>query len=114
MHDSQVLNYDNVPQSNYNSRSGQVSWLDDNEEEDNQFLNSLNARIESLTGHTTKTAEDFQVVNYGLGGHYIPHYDMLSSAHVNICSSMQIRNCFTRIIVFYSQNNVYGVVVCSN
>lgn len=28
-----------------------------------------------MTGLTTDTAEELQVVNYGIGGHYEPHFD---------------------------------------
>lgn len=36
---------------------------------------TLPARIESFTGYSTKFAESYQIVNYGLGGHYVPHHD---------------------------------------
>ncbi|KAL3307763.1 Prolyl 4-hydroxylase, alpha polypeptide [Cichlidogyrus casuarinus] len=35
----------------------------------------INERIEKMTGLSIRTAEDLQVVNYGLGGHYAPHFD---------------------------------------
>jgi hypothetical protein len=28
-----------------------------------------------MTGLTMSTAEELQVVNYGIGGHYEPHFD---------------------------------------
>ncbi|KAL4148257.1 hypothetical protein QTP88_002537 [Uroleucon formosanum] len=40
-----------------------------------EYFGALNTRIESFTGFSTKTAERYQIVNYGLGGHYLPHYD---------------------------------------
>lgn len=52
---------------------GQVSWF--NEEQGTKEFASLNARIASFTGMSIKTAENYQIVNYGLGGHYIPHND---------------------------------------
>lgn len=35
----------------------------------------VSQRIEDMTGLSTSTAEELQVVNYGIGGHYEPHYD---------------------------------------
>lgn len=54
-------------------RSGQLNWIGNNDVDSR----SLNARLESFTGLSLEKAEDFQVVNYGLGGHYLPHYDTL-------------------------------------
>lgn len=40
-------------------------------------FDSLNDRIECFTGWSTKYAESYQIVNYGLAGHYKQHYDAL-------------------------------------
>jgi len=55
------------------SRLGQVYWINDNDAV--EYFHSLSNRIETFTGFTSQTAELYQIVNYGLGGHYLPHYD---------------------------------------
>lgn len=32
--------------------------------------------VQDMTGLTLDTAEELQIQNYGIGGHYIPHWDM--------------------------------------
>lgn len=57
------------------TRSGQVDWIKKLEE--TKQLSSLDARIACFTGFSLETAERYQVVNYGLGGHYMPHHDSI-------------------------------------
>jgi len=77
MRDAEILSDSGGDKLEERTRSGQVFWIYDNDS-----VGSLNARIESFTGFTTKTAELYQIVNYGLGGHYSPHYDSFQKGKV--------------------------------
>jgi prolyl 4-hydroxylase len=41
----------------------------------------VSRRVGDITGLDMDTAEELQVVNYGIGGHYEPHFD-----HARVCS----------------------------
>nr|CAD7408972.1 unnamed protein product [Timema cristinae] len=53
-------------------RISKSAWL---KEEDHEHVARVNQRAEDLTSLTVATAEELQVVNYGIGGHYEPHFD---------------------------------------
>ncbi|XP_070607612.1 LOW QUALITY PROTEIN: prolyl 4-hydroxylase subunit alpha-3 [Erythrolamprus reginae] len=59
-------------------RISQSAWLKDNLD---PVIRSLGRRAAALTGLNIRTpyAEYLQVVNYGLGGHYEPHFDHATS-----------------------------------
>ncbi|KAJ3609884.1 hypothetical protein NHX12_021978 [Muraenolepis orangiensis] len=42
---------------------------------DHPLIDTINQRIEDLTGLEMDTAEELQVANYGVGGQYEPHFD---------------------------------------
>lgn len=74
MKDTKIINPSGKSIFAENKRSGQVGWLSPKNLK-SISLNSLIDRIELFTGLTTKTSENFQIVNYGLAGHYTPHHD---------------------------------------
>jgi prolyl 4-hydroxylase len=53
-------------------RISKSSWLQGQE---HPAIDTVNKRITAITGLDLDTAEELQVVNYGLGGHYEPHFD---------------------------------------
>ncbi|XP_044263128.1 prolyl 4-hydroxylase subunit alpha-1-like [Tribolium madens] len=53
-----------------------VAWLQD---EEHKHISDVSQRVSDMTGLTMSTAEKLQVVSYGIGGHYEPHYDFSKS-----------------------------------
>ncbi|XP_026732726.1 prolyl 4-hydroxylase subunit alpha-1-like [Trichoplusia ni] len=53
-------------------RISKSSWLRDSESE---TIARITRRVSHMTGLSMDSAEELQVVNYGIGGHYEPHYD---------------------------------------
>eukprot|EP00794_Sanderia_malayensis_P012289 gene12289-13554_t len=53
-------------------RISKSAWLKYNS---HPLLMKIKHRVEDATGLTCDTAEDLQVANYGIGGHYEPHFD---------------------------------------
>lgn len=54
-----------------NYRISKSAWL---KEEEHKVVQDVVQRTADMTGLTMETAEELQVVNYGIGGHYEPHY----------------------------------------
>ncbi|XP_053612410.1 prolyl 4-hydroxylase subunit alpha-1 isoform X2 [Plodia interpunctella] len=60
-------------------RISKSAWLRD---EESPLIAAVSRRVADFTGLSMYSAEDLQVVNYGIGGHYAPHYDFaLKSEH---------------------------------
>lgn len=56
-------------------RTSKTVWL---KYEDHEYTKQWLQHINHLTGLNTENAEDLQVANYGLGGHYEPHFDFFT------------------------------------
>lgn len=52
-------------------RVSKSAWLKD---EEHKVIATVVQRVVDMTGLNMETAEELQVVNYGIGGHYEPHY----------------------------------------
>jgi prolyl 4-hydroxylase len=50
-----------------NYRVGKTAWLT---KEDDEVINRVTRRFELISNLTSQTAEELQVVNYGVGGQY--------------------------------------------
>ncbi|KAJ6630486.1 Prolyl 4-hydroxylase subunit alpha-2 [Pseudolycoriella hygida] len=53
-------------------RISKSAWLEDKE---HKILQQISRRVEDMTGLISEKSEKLQVVNYGIGGYYVPHLD---------------------------------------
>lgn len=67
-----VQNYKTGELETASYRISKSAWL---RNEEDKVIETVAKRVEDMTSLTTDTAEDLQVVNYGIGGHYEPHFD---------------------------------------
>lgn len=82
-----------------NYRISKSSWLKD---EDHAVIKDVTSRVEAMTGLTMKTAEDLQVVNYGIGGHYEPHFDFARKEEKNAFKSLGTGNRIATVLFYVS------------
>ncbi|XP_075217847.1 prolyl 4-hydroxylase subunit alpha-1-like isoform X2 [Lycorma delicatula] len=84
--------------SNY--RTSKSAWLSDYEDD---VIATISQRVEDMTSLTTATAEDLQVGNYGIGGHYSVHVDYLKP---EVKEKFNARGTGDRIatVLFYMSN----------
>jgi len=67
-----VQNRDTGIREPANYRISKSAWLSDREHKN---VARVSRRISAITGLDMNYAEELQVVNYGIGGHYEPHFD---------------------------------------
>ena len=53
-------------------RISKTAWL---RREEDELIENIYRRAADLTGLSMETSEELQVSNYGIGGHYEPHFD---------------------------------------
>jgi prolyl 4-hydroxylase len=83
-------------------RISKSAWLKDDEDE---AVRRVSLRVEDMTGLTVDTAEELQVVNYGLGGHYEPHYDFARREERNAFKSLGTGNRIATVLFYVSKFN---------
>ncbi|CAB3223332.1 unnamed protein product [Arctia plantaginis] len=73
----------NHPETGYlvnaSYRISKVAWLSD---QDSEIIAQITRRVAQMTGLNMELSKEFQVVNYGIGGHYEPHFDFTKMSDV--------------------------------
>ncbi|XP_017773011.1 PREDICTED: prolyl 4-hydroxylase subunit alpha-1 [Nicrophorus vespilloides] len=89
-------------------RISKSAWLKD---EEHKHIAAVCQRVEDMTGLTMTTAEELQVVNYGIGGHYEPHFDFARREEINAFKSLGTGNRIATVLFYMSDVAQGGATV---
>ncbi|XP_043655494.1 prolyl 4-hydroxylase subunit alpha-2 [Drosophila teissieri] len=88
------------------SRAADGAWLphQETEPEDLEVLNRIGRRVGDMTGLSTRSGRQMQLLKYGFGGHFAPHYDYFDS------KTIYLETVGDRIatVLFYLNNVDHG------
>ncbi|XP_064484561.1 prolyl 4-hydroxylase subunit alpha-2-like [Ornithodoros turicata] len=93
--------------ANSSDRIGKVSWFRDDAD---TVIQRTNRRISSATGLSLISAELFQIVNYGIGGHYVPHYDFTRERDMG-CQCREEGERLATFLIYISKVTAGGATV---
>lgn len=103
-----VQNYKSGELETANYRISKSAWL---KNEEHGVIARVTRRIEDITGLTADTAEELQVVNYGIGGHYEPHFDFARREEKNAFVSLGTGNRIATWLNYMSDVPAGGATV---
>ncbi|MCP9259529.1 BMA-PHY-1 [Dirofilaria immitis] len=89
-------------------RTSKSAWLKD---EEHEVVHRINRRIDLMTNLEQETSEDLQVGNYGIGGHYDPHFDFARKEEVNAFQSLNTGNRLATLLFYMTQPESGGATV---
>ncbi|XP_015589995.1 prolyl 4-hydroxylase subunit alpha-2 isoform X2 [Cephus cinctus] len=94
-----VQNYKTGELEIANYRISKSAWL---QEHEHKYVKAVSRRVEHMTSMTVDTAEELQVVNYGIGGHYEPHFDFARREEANAFKSLGTGNRIATVLYYMS------------
>ncbi|XP_015115772.1 prolyl 4-hydroxylase subunit alpha-1 [Diachasma alloeum] len=94
-----VQNYKTGELEIANYRISKSAWL---QEHEHKHVQAVSRRVEHMTSMTVDTAEELQVVNYGIGGHYEPHFDFARREETNAFKSLGTGNRIATVLYYMS------------
>jgi len=91
-----------------NYRISKSAWL---KSEEDKHVDTVVKRVGAVTGLDMNTAEDLQVVNYGIGGHYEPHFDYARRDDFNAFNGLDWGNRIATWLFYMSDVEAGGATV---
>ncbi|CAJ0942697.1 unnamed protein product, partial [Mesorhabditis belari] len=89
-------------------RISKSAWL---REEEYPIVERVNKRLELMTNLDMDTAEELQIANYGIGGHYDPHFDHARKEERKAFESLGTGNRIATVLFYMSQPSLGGATV---
>uniref|UniRef100_A0AC35TSP4 Procollagen-proline 4-dioxygenase n=1 Tax=Rhabditophanes sp. KR3021 TaxID=114890 RepID=A0AC35TSP4_9BILA len=81
-------------------RISKSAWLKEHEHE---VVKRVNNRIDLMTNLEQSTAEELQIANYGIGGHYDPHYDFARKEETKAFEDLGTGNRVATVLFYMTQ-----------
>uniref|UniRef100_A0A915ETU9 procollagen-proline 4-dioxygenase n=1 Tax=Ditylenchus dipsaci TaxID=166011 RepID=A0A915ETU9_9BILA len=78
---------------------------------DHLVVARINNRIDMMTNLNQETSEDLQIANYGIGGHYDPHFDFARKEEKNAFKKLGTGNRIATVLFYMSQPDKGGATV---
>jgi len=103
-----VQNYLTGELETANYRISKTAWL---KEEEHADVGHVYTRTHQLTGLNMETSEELQVSNYGIGGHYEPHFDFARREEKNAFASLGTGNRIATLLMYVSDVEQGGATV---
>ncbi|KHJ76325.1 hypothetical protein OESDEN_24055, partial [Oesophagostomum dentatum] len=85
-------------------RISKSAWLKGWEHE---VVERVNKRLDMMTNLEMETAEELQIANYGIGGHYDPHFDHARKEETKSFETLGTGNRIATVLIYMTQP-VYG------
>lgn len=89
-------------------RISKSAWLKGT---DDEIVDRVNKRLNLMTNLEMETAEELQVANYGIGGHYDPHFDFARKEEPKAFSDLGTGNRIATVLFYCSQPEKGGYTV---
>uniref|UniRef100_A0A914RW89 procollagen-proline 4-dioxygenase n=1 Tax=Parascaris equorum TaxID=6256 RepID=A0A914RW89_PAREQ len=78
-------------------RISKSAWLKGS---DHELVDRINRRIELMTNLIQETSEELQIANYGVGGHYDPHFDFARKEEPRAFESLGTGNRLATVLFY--------------
>lgn len=92
-----------------NYRVSKSAWL--KKRDGDPVIAKITNRIEAITNLNMDVSEDLQVVNYGIGGHYEPHFDFARKTEPDAFAELGTGNRIATILFYLSDVAAGGATV---
>ncbi|XP_022211034.1 prolyl 4-hydroxylase subunit alpha-1 [Drosophila obscura] len=91
-----------------NYRISKSAWL---KTEEDSVIAKVVQRTADMTGLDMESAEELQVVNYGIGGHYAPHFDFARREEKRAFEGLNLGNRIATVLFYMSDVEQGGATV---
>ena len=99
-----VQNYKTGELETASYRISKTAWL---RREEAKQVENIYQRVHDITGLNMETSEELQVSNYGMGGHYEPHFDFAKVSNNDSYNNGDSLSIMVLLLLLHHGNRYY-------